>query len=160
MSRRPGVQKQPRRLYGGAADYYDFRPDGLLLAGVSVHKRHSTSAAFVVNENLARKGILLQREIARRLRLRDHRGGTVKHCRDVASVHAVATVVARRAIIIRLGDDRFPHRHHGNTHVLEGAIENPLAQRQGSGGRYCFPPGRMSRPSSWPHTPIICSIRS
>ena len=120
------VEQQPRRLAGARGQHDDAGPNLPLLERRRVDVRHARGAAAVVGRDLAGHGAGDEREVARLHRgIEEHAAGREVGA-DRAAPVALPAVVARRAAVDRLREDRHARRQHGDLQLLAGADDELL----------------------------------
>ena len=157
---RNGVQQKPGGLHRRGAQHHDARFDLLSLSRGRVNIGNAARPAFAVHQNFTGQRVLPQGEIAGGGRLGQRATGRAENRRDIAAVHAVPAVVAGRTVVIGLGQHGLAHRDERNIQSVRGALQDVLTATPRQRRQIVLSAGRISRPSSLPQTPMICSTRS
>ena len=135
MFGRARIEQESRRLHGGATNHNNLCLDLLFRARLRVDVGDGVRQTLAVDQDLAGKGILPQGEIAGSAGFGQHAIGRAEDGRHVASIHAVATIMARRPLIVRLGQDCLAHRNEGDAHRVCGPLHNVFAAAPRDGGQ-------------------------
>src|SRR5215472_14528523 len=124
---RPGIEQQARGFDGGAAHDHDSGAGFLLLPRLAVDDRNRAGQTVLIKKDLPRESILAQREVARAPGLGKHAAGCGVNRRYIATIHAVAAVMARGTVIVSAREQRFSYGDDRNPHGRDGALQNGLA---------------------------------
>ena len=107
-----------------------------------VNKGNRARPAFAIHQNFAGQRILPKGEFSggggfgqRASRRSEDRG-------NVAAIHAVAAIMAGRAVVIGLGQNRLAHRNERNIQGVRGALQDLLTAPPGQRRQVMLAPGQ------------------